>query len=133
MSKRAKVKTKKEKLVSISADRNLFGRLVIAAKSRDINLKEVIPYELSSIPFSIAHLDGTLRKTTKSDLLAELEKPVCDEVQSQLPAPTNGMTTAYLTDAMAVIQILKYDGVSTFGKLAYKLLCNIIQVHCCIT
>ena len=120
MAKRTKVKAVKEKIISISADRNLFGRLVIAAKSRDINLREVISYELSAVPFSIAHMDGTLRKTTKSDLLAEVEKPISDEIQSKLPDPTNGMTTTYLTDAMAVIQMLKSDGVSTFDELANK-------------
>ena len=99
----------------------MFGWLVTAAKSRDINLREVIPYEFSSVPFSIAHIDGTLRKTSKSDLLAELEKPISDEIQLKLPAPTSGMTTTYLTDAMAVIQMLKSGGVSTFDELANKL------------
>ena len=112
MAKRTKVKAVKEKIISISSDRNLFGRLVTAAKSRDINLREVISHELSSVPFSVADMDGTLRKTTKSDLLAELEKPISDEMQSKLPAPTNGMTTTYVTDAMVVIQMLRSGGVS---------------------
>ena len=65
----------------VAAD--LFARLIISAKSRDINLKEVLSYELSTVPHSLAHADGTLRKTTKSALLTELEKEV--DVQLKLP------------------------------------------------
>ena len=58
-----------EKVIILSVDRGLFGRLVIAAKSRDINLREVLSYELSRVSFSP---DGSLRKTN----IAELEKKV---------------------------------------------------------
>ena len=64
LSKKAKVKSVDEKLVTVSADRNLFGRLLIASRSRDIDLREVLKYELDSVPCALAHPDGSLRKNT---------------------------------------------------------------------
>jgi hypothetical protein len=45
------VKTRDMKVVSISADRDLFGLLAIAAKARDVSLKDVHSYELAAVPF----------------------------------------------------------------------------------
>ena len=35
-------------------------RILVAAKHRDIDLKEVLSYELCSVPIALAHPDGTL-------------------------------------------------------------------------
>ena len=67
--KKKTLKLVDEKVLTINADRELFGRLVIAAKSRDINMKDVLSYALSAVPFSLAHTDGSLRKTNKSVLM----------------------------------------------------------------
>ena len=112
------VKISDEKVVTVSADRDLFGRLVIAAKARKFSLQEVLSYELSSVPFSLAHHDGSLRKTNKSMLLAELEKLV--DVQPNLPDNTN-ISTAHIYDAMAMIQSMKITALCTFGELATRL------------
>ncbi|PFX14895.1 Uncharacterized protein K02A2.6 [Stylophora pistillata] len=53
----------KEKISSVNADREIFGRLLVTAKHRDIDLKVVLSYELCSVPIALAHPDGTLRKT----------------------------------------------------------------------
>ena len=65
-TKKTSVKSTNEKFITASADRDLFGRLLIAANARQINLREVLSYELSTVPFALSHQDGTLRKTTKS-------------------------------------------------------------------
>ena len=65
-TRKIQVKAVNDKLVTAGADRELFGRLLIAANVRQINLKEVLCYELSSVPFSLAYQDGSLRKTNKS-------------------------------------------------------------------
>lgn len=65
MAKKTNVKAN-DKVITVSADRDLFGRLLIAANTREINLKEVLSYELSAVPFALAHQDGSIRKTTKS-------------------------------------------------------------------
>ena len=63
-------------LVTVGADRELFGRLLITANVREINLKEALCYELSSVPFSLAYQDGSLKKTNKSTLAALIESKV---------------------------------------------------------
>ena len=101
-TKNVQVKAVNDKLVTVGADRELFGRLLIAANVRQINLKDVLCYELSSVPFSLAHQDGTLRKTTKSVLagLIESKVTVCPRLHS-FPKDT-----IHLIDAMAFPRLL---------------------------
>ena len=40
VAKSVTIKSQKEKIVSINADRKLFGQLLVAAKNREINLKK---------------------------------------------------------------------------------------------
>ncbi|CAH3159169.1 unnamed protein product, partial [Porites lobata] len=98
----------------VHADRDLFGRLLIVANARQINLMEVLSYELSPIPCSLAHQDGSLRKNTKSHLAGIIEKLVTVVPQLQ-PSPEN---TVYILDGMAVIQMIKSGRTATFGELA---------------
>ena len=105
LSKKKNFKAADEKIQTVIADRDLFGRLLIAANSRDVNLREVLSYELSTVPYSLAHADGTLRKSTKSILLTELEKMV--NVKPTLPATGSTIATAQVMDGMAIVQILK--------------------------
>lgn len=118
LTKKTNVKTKDEKVITIKADRDLFARLVIASNSRNINLKEVLKYELSLIPVSLAYNDGSLRKSNKHLLLPELEKKV--NVQPRLPVCNPSRATAYMIDALANIQMLRFAAVNTFGELAEK-------------
>ncbi len=94
----------------------MFGRFVVAAKTREVNLKELFTFELSTVPYSLAHTDGTLRKTVKSVLLPEMEKNV--ESIAKRPVADGGLTVGFLLDAMA--QMVKTGGASTFGELASK-------------
>ena len=55
MTKKVKVKAGDEKSITVHVDRDLFGRLLIVANARQINLMEVLSYELSPIPCSLAH------------------------------------------------------------------------------
>ena len=125
LSKKANMKSVDEKLVTVSADRNLFGRLLIASRSRDIDLREVLKYELDSVPCALAHPDGSLRKTTKSVFLGVLEEQV--QALPRLPAE-DGMSTAYVIDGMAVVQMMKSAGSATFGELASKYF-QVITAH----
>ena len=87
VSKKVSVKATDEKLMTVNADRDLFGRLLVAANARLTNLKEVLRYELSPVPCSLAHQDGSLRKTTKSTFCSILEKNVT--VLPRLPVSTS--------------------------------------------
>lgn len=118
LSQKKKLKTRKEKTQVVSADRNLFGRLIIAAKSRDVDLKDVLSYELSSVPFSLAHADGSLRSNKKSVLLDVLQGGT--ECCSRLPKSEPPLLTAIIVDAMSVIHMVKVHGLTTFGDLADK-------------
>ena len=113
--KKKTVKLVDEKVLTTNADRELFGRLVIAAKSRDINLKYVLSYELSTVPFYLARTDGRLRKTNKSVIMTELEKKL--DVQLKLPQVTTSTEyTAHIFDAMALVHKTNSIGTSTFGE-----------------
>ena len=87
MVKKKQLKTAEEKVITVSADRDLFGRLIVAATARDVDLKSMFTFELSSVPFSLFHSDATMRKTDKSSLLAALEK--YGEALPQLPSSTD--------------------------------------------
>ena len=58
-------------------------RLAIVSKIRDIDFKDVLSYELSSVPLSLSTLDGSLRKPNKTVLLHELgiERETITELQ----------------------------------------------------
>ena len=61
-----------EKFATIAAERNLFGRLLILAKSREcLPLEYVLAHSLSPIPWSIGLPDGALVKTCKHKLLGK--------------------------------------------------------------
>ena len=131
-TKKFQFKAANDKVVTVGADRDLFGRLLIAANVMQINLKEVLCHELSPIPFSLAHHDGSLRKTTKSALegLIEAKVNLCARLQ---PFPRD---TIHINDGMALVQVLKSAGSSTFGEFASKyfkvstaLLANCEEVH----
>ena len=67
-----KVVNSKQKAVAIVAERSLFGRLLILAKSRpEVSLEVVLKHSLSPIPWSIGTADGGLVKTVKSKLLGK--------------------------------------------------------------
>ena len=118
IKKKITLKSPNEKVISIDADRNLFGRLLIVANSREVNLREVLAYELSPVPLSLAHCDGSLRKTTKSVFMHVLEEKVC--VSARLPVEPQDKKSIHLIDGMALVQMMKSGGSSKFGELANK-------------
>lgn len=84
------------------------------AKQREINLQEVLSYELSTVSVAIAHGDGSLRKITKSSPMSVLEKSV-----TSLPTlPLSFVPTAHVIDAVALIQVKKSAVSTTFGEMA---------------
>ena len=105
------------RVITVSADRDLFGRLLIAANTREINLKEVLSYELSSVPLALTHQDGGIHKTIKSVLAKMLENQV--EVLPRL-FPASPLETVHILDGMVIVQMMKSTGASTFGELASK-------------
>ena len=116
MTKKVNVKAADNKLITVDADRDLFGRFLIAANARRINLIEVLSYELLPVPCSLSYQDGSLRKTTKSVLSSIIEK----EVNVAPRLPVSPLETVYILDGMAMAQMTKSGGASTFGDLCLK-------------
>ena len=65
-----------DKLVTVNADRDLFGRLLIVSNTRQICLEDVLSFELFPVQYSLANADGCLRKGVKSVLGSILGKDV---------------------------------------------------------
>jgi len=105
----------------------LFRRLLAVSKYREIDMREVLQYELAGVPTSMFHDDGKMRKTKKSDLADKLEENG-PEIVVLPPASVN--TDAYLIDGMAMIQGLNDNHFKTFddvGKLVLKRLIRILN------
>lgn len=99
------LKSSKDKAAAISANLNIFGRLLIVAKTRNVNLEVVLAYVLSSVPYALVHSDIIICKNmkVKSDLLVELESKV--DVLPKHPLSDDPLTIAIIRDAMAMSQI----------------------------
>ena len=73
INKKVKVKVKGRE-VQFSSQSDIFGKTALITQSRSIDLQEIFKYLLGSVPYTVADSMGTVIKTKKTDLLAELEK-----------------------------------------------------------
>ena len=77
------------------------------------SLREILSYELSpvTVPSSLVHNDGSVRKVIKSELASVLEKGINAPA---LPALTDDLIV-HIVDGMTFIQVDKSTGSSTFA------------------
>ena len=99
LNKKVKVSSKKAGERVLRSDWELFSRLLVASRKRDLDLKNVLSYELSPAPLSISTLSGNMRKTAKSKLLAKLEI----DTNSVKALPDYSNSSAYIIDFMAIL------------------------------
>ena len=101
---------------TIKADRRLLQRLLNAATGgRSLEMSNVLQYELSPTPLSLATPDGAMNATTKSDLISVLTDGI--EVPQQIP--DDDKKTCVIIDGHALIQALgKPSRCHTFGDYA---------------
>ena len=104
----------KEKAATMKNHQNLFSRIITVSSARKIDLKSVMSYELSSVPLSLFHATGEMRKTNKSQLLQELQ--IEEEPITQLDRGKE--TSASIIDFMALVQSMNKHDIVTFGELA---------------
>ena len=130
----------KQKLMNVNVDRQLFGRLQVISKDRDVDVEELFTYELSSVPLSLFNFDGSMVKCNKSKLLEELEKG--QETFETLPDEVK--PTTWIIDFMALIRMVLTESsdakTKTFGELSDLLLnlvlrkfstsCSLVSVVC---
>lgn len=76
------------------------------------------------MPFVLSHQDGTVRKTTKSEVLNLLEEQV--EVVTCLVLSM--LRTVHIIDGMATVQMMKSAGTTSFGELAMKYVTGIVSL-----
>lgn len=118
-SKTTKTNVQSENVL-LRANSEMFNRLLIIGKSRDVDLKELLSYSLTPVPMSLGTGDGSICKNDKSKLMHELEKG-CENID-QVPRGS-----ALIVDGLAYIQQL-YNIPTTFGQLAEKLLLDLINM-----
>ena len=88
--------------------------MILIAECRNLQMSEVLAHPLGPLPWTLAKLDGTLRKTNKASLAKELQK----NLQA---ADVILHSVACLIDGMALVQRLK-DSQKTFAEIAESLL-----------
>lgn len=82
-------------------------------------MKEVLKHPLGPIPWSLANVDGTLKKTNKAALARKLEAKAA-------PAHDMERPSACIIDGMSVVQKMKGDNL-TFEELADQMLTSILR------
>ncbi|XP_028410493.1 uncharacterized protein LOC114533190 [Dendronephthya gigantea] len=122
-SRKTTGKESKGKEINTKMNRNFFARLLVIAKSREIDLKEVLSYSLGAYPLSLATPTGGLVKTAKSKLFEIVESKAGNpEVDIR-----NFHNNALIVDAMAVLQVMKGKW-KTFGELADSIFAILIKL-----
>ena len=109
-----KVKGKDAKLVVLKTTTDLLGRLVYLACAQEIDLARVFEYPLTLLPLSLAAIDGSMNKTSKSALSSHLNDLVSHGVPDEIDV--------IIDDMMAIIQALPSIIPDSHGGLARKLL-----------
>lgn len=79
MNKKATSKTKKGEIVALKNSKNLFAiKMLLIAKSRDLDMEKVLRYSLRPFPLPFTTAEGNLVKTAKSKLLNLIESETQD-------------------------------------------------------
>ncbi|KAG1692949.1 hypothetical protein GQR58_007170 [Nymphon striatum] len=95
-----------------SNTRDLMDRLVVLAVKRDLHLKHVLKYSLTSVPLTMSNSDGTLAKTDKSKLLDLLQKKLTI-VDMEINKPER--IDAYIIDGQFLLYVLPPNLPPTYG------------------
>ncbi|XP_028408501.1 uncharacterized protein LOC114531057 [Dendronephthya gigantea] len=108
------IKNSGGKETGLKMSRNLFAKLLLVAKSRDVDMQNILSYCLGAYPLSLASVSGSFLKTAKSKLAEILEREGENPHVDQTDIPHDN---ALIVDAMAVVQCLKGNW-KTFGDFA---------------
>ena len=110
MTKKAKFLCKQGSKTGGISPEVIFRRaLNIAGCRDDISLESVLSHPVGPVPSALFHDDGSMRKTTKSELGHKLEA----DVSKVTELPQHDKTSCvYIRDAMATIQMMPGDSYS---------------------
>ena len=103
---------------TIKADRRLLQQLLTASLAgRKVDLNEVLQHELSSIPLSLAKVNGDINSTAKAELAKIITKN--EKILPNVREPHTTQRTCVLVDGHAYIQTLgKPKSCKTFEEYA---------------
>ena len=113
-------KNGKGDVVAVKNSKKLFAKILFIARSRDVDIKEVLRNSLRPFPLPLATSDGNLVKTVKSKLLHLIENRTADYLVDMIEG-----NRVLMLDALAILQTVKTNP-STFGELAHKLLIMVV-------
>ena len=122
MSTKVNSKNGKGDIVAIKNSKRLFAKMLLIARSRDVDMKEVLQYSLRPFSLPLAASDGNLVKTVKSKLLHFIENRTADYLVDMIEG-----NRVLILDAMAILQTIKTIP-PTFGELAHKLLVMVVEL-----
>ena len=117
-------KNKKGELAALKNSKILFTKMLLIAKSHNLQMEHVLKYSLRPFPCSLSTSEGDLVKTSKAKLLHAVEEEVEDGAVSELPTTAE---KALILDAMAMLQTLTPIP-GTFGELAQQLLEKAVNI-----
>ena len=109
-----------DKVVSIESSKDLFSKIAIIAQTRHVDLSELFCYLLGALPLALAETDGSLKKTSKANLLHKLEGDT-------LPIQDMPSNSAVIIDGMAVVRQIKTSKI-TFEQFATNLLYYVLSI-----
>lgn len=112
-------KQKENKNLVIGSDA-MFRRVLTIARLKDSNITDVLSYELTSVPLSLFHEDGTMRKNAKSDLKSRLE----DHTSILYDTPPN--VNSLIIDGMLLVQEI-HEAKRTFNEFGHLFLNKILS------
>ncbi|GFW80337.1 hypothetical protein TNCV_2944701 [Trichonephila clavipes] len=101
------------KIQEIKIQRDLFGRMLGISMDYNVDISNILSYPITSVPLSMCHLDGTICKTNKSDLMKCLEKEVQHEQRHHIDV--------LIIDGLFLLHTMK-NVPKTFGNISKKLL-----------
>ena len=104
--------------IALKSDTEMFARLLVIQERRGISMREVLKFELSVFPLSLATSEGNLNKTVKSKLLQTLQ----DKTETR---HARLATNPNIFDGMVLLQKTP-PTLQTFGDLSYYLLQKLI-------
>ena len=123
-SKKLTARDSKGRQVAMKTSRDLFARVLILSKTREINLEELLSYSLSDYPLSLATVSGGLVKTAKAKMFEILEGMAVDPV---VEADGIGQRNALIIDAMADVQSINGKW-KTFAEFADFLFSHLVKL-----
>ena len=110
-----------DKVTMLKADHHLFGRMLLIAQSRKLEIEQVLQHPLGPIPWALANNDGTLKKTDKAKLARHIDKDIS-------PANDVALPSASIIDGMALVHKMSGDN-RTFAEVSEELFQTVLQTY----